>query len=55
MNNRDLIAELEKANPEAEAIVFVAGKLYPVLCVQSIDDTQIEIGCGWAEMVEDAD
>lgn len=49
----DLINELGVMNHDADVIIFSAGKNYPILGTQILDDGTIEIGCGWAEIEND--
>jgi len=60
MKVKELVKLLNEMNPECDVVVFTDGKLYPTLAVQILDsdddtETVVEIGCGWAEIEQEAD
>lgn len=52
MTIKDLIEQLKTYPQEANVLVFVEGKLYPVLEIDYLDKDSkaIQIGCGWKEL-----
>jgi hypothetical protein len=58
MKVKELIADLQAADPELDIVIFAVGKLYTPLETQiwEVDDEgkvkEFEISCGWAERDE---